>query len=389
MKKTALLISALEPGYTGGGALCTLAYLQALSIIHENELIYIGPEFDKNLYFPGKIKNTIFVPKRNALSKLNTLVQLKSADRLSPFIEKTVLALNRNFEIVYINDERAGRFAALPLFKNKRKVTIFHNYRADYQKYKQNGLNPLRKLANQINVKNSNIGYDYSDFRIFLTEHDRKQYYKLIQNRHLDEKSFGYGYFGTYGEDGGLERRIENGFNITINASLGRGHNVDSILNFLEHFWPQVVDKNNLAKLTIAGRTPNFELEKAVQKVSNVSLVPNPSVEEMENIFSKTTVSVCTNTDGSGIKLRVTEALRRGIPVVCSQHCAIGYENIDPKILKVYANKDECVANLFSFFKEDIHSTVSEHCIQEYQAKLSFESGIKKLTEQLKANNIL
>ena len=88
--KSAIFISALEPGYTGGGALCTLAYLQALSLIHENALTYIGPKFDDNNYFPGKISKKIFVPTRNVLSKFKTLIQLKSADRLSPFVEKTI-----------------------------------------------------------------------------------------------------------------------------------------------------------------------------------------------------------------------------------------------------------------------------------------------------------
>ncbi|TRZ88389.1 MAG: glycosyltransferase family 1 protein [Methanosarcinales archaeon] len=387
--KPALFISALEPGHTGGGALCTLAYIQALSQIHDNALTYIGPKFDENLYFPGTIKRKIFVPERSSLSKLITLIQAKSADRLSPFVERTVRSFKDEFEIVYINDERAGRFAAHPYFKGKKIIAIFHNYRADYQKTSDDRPNLLRRVANYINVKNSNLAYRFSDFRIFLTEYDRKRYREFMQIEHLDENSFGYGYFGTYDEDKNVIRKAESRKYVTINASLGRGHNVESILYFLNEIWQQVVTKNNKAQLIVAGRSPAQPIKDAIQHSRNAELIANPSFNEMEDIFSNTAVCLCTNMEGSGIKLRVAEALRRGIPAVCSWHCAIGYEDIDNRVLKIYSDPEECVSHLLYFLSTDNQNDITEKCLNEYESKLSFNAGVQKLTDVLKVNNII
>jgi len=387
--KPALFISALEPGHTGGGALCTLAYLQALSLIHKNGLIYLGPKFGSTCYIPGKLKKTIFTPKRRTLSKIITLLQLRSADRLSPFVENTVKTIDDDFEIAYINDERAGRFAAFTNFMKKKTITIFHNYRAEYQKYNKNGYDLLKKIANYINVKNSLLGYKYSDYRIFLTEHDRDRYHVLFKDNQLLINSSANDYFGTCSEDEILQRRPDNGFNITINASLGRGHNVNSILIFIKVTWPRIIKKDNRVQLIIAGRNPVRALESAVQKAENVTILPNPTVPEMDNIFSKTAVSVCTNTEGSGIKLRVAEALRRGIPVVCSKHSSIGYENIDPKVLRVYSTSEECASHIISLIGNNNYREISEKCFKEFSEKLSFEIGVKKLTKKLREHNIL
>jgi hypothetical protein len=387
--KPALFISALQPWHTGGGALCTLAYVQALSVIHNNALTYIGPEFDDNLYFPGKVKKTIFVPERRLLSKLITLLQLKSVDRLSPFVENTAQASPDDFEIVYINDERAGRFAAHRIFKNRKTVTIFHNYRAEYQKSSKNRGNPLKNLAGRINVKNSNLGYRYSDLRIFLTEYDRQCYLNFMNDERLHEKSFGCGYFGTNDENGSSHRRDSGSRTVTINASLSRGHNVTGILHFLKHIWPQVVKNEKGAFLIIAGRAPDSSVKEAVRKSANIELVADPPVEAMDGIFLKTAVCVCTNLEGSGIKLRVAEALRRGIPAVCSRHCAIGYENIDPRVLKAYSSPEECFSHLLYFLSPENQKDIIENCLDEYRAKLSFDAGVQKLTQQLIAAKIL
>lgn len=61
---------------------------------------------------------------------------------------------------------------------------------------------------------------------------------------------------------------------------------------------------------------------------NNVRLVDSPSHYEMQDIFDKALVFISPVCFGSGMKTKVAEALKCGLPLICSAHSLIGYDEI-------------------------------------------------------------
>jgi glycosyltransferase involved in cell wall biosynthesis len=90
--------------------------------------------------------------------------------------------------------------------------------------------------------------------------------------------------------------------------------NIDGILWFLEEAWPSIRQRFPLVKFYVVGKKPDPRLVEAAEKSTNVVLTG--FVEDLEPYFQKSRVFVSPLRFGSGIKVKVMNALYRGIPTV-------------------------------------------------------------------------
>jgi glycosyltransferase involved in cell wall biosynthesis len=101
-------------------------------------------------------------------------------------------------------------------------------------------------------------------------------------------------------------------------------HNDDGLRSFLTAVWPLVLDRLPGARLRVLGREPSTELRDVVGRFSqSVSL--EGFVPDLGELFSHAAATINPLRFGSGIKLKVIEALGRGVPVVSTE---IGAEGI-------------------------------------------------------------
>ncbi|OBF90615.1 group 1 glycosyl transferase [Mycolicibacterium flavescens] len=107
-------------------------------------------------------------------------------------------------------------------------------------------------------------------------------------------------------------------------GQLSLTHNDDGLRHFLTAVWPLVLKQRPDAKLTVIGRDPFPNLTAlAAQYPDSVTL--EGYVPELTSILSRSAALVSPLRFGSGVKLKIIEALGAGMPVVST---SIGAEGV-------------------------------------------------------------
>jgi glycosyltransferase involved in cell wall biosynthesis len=102
----------------------------------------------------------------------------------------------------------------------------------------------------------------------------------------------------------------------------------------------------------------------------------------MDSLFAFCRVCVSTIDAGSGIKVRVSEALRRGRPVVATPHSCVGYEAIDSQVLQV-SEIEGMMDAIESVLSSGRPGDLERLSRSEFDAKLSFEAGSRMISDVL------
>ena len=101
-------------------------------------------------------------------------------------------------------------------------------------------------------------------------------------------------------------------------------HNEDGIRSFLTDVWPRVIKRMPQARLHIIGRECGAELAEVVGRLGD-SVTLEGYVDDLSEMLSAAAGMINHLRFGSGIKLKVIEALARGLPVVSTTIGADGF----------------------------------------------------------------
>jgi len=88
-------------------------------------------------------------------------------------------------------------------------------------------------------------------------------------------------------------------------------------------------------EIILAGKNPDSK----VRNLQNVRVIPNPSNSELKELLLSSDLFISPVFQGSGMKVKVIDALAYGLPIVASEHSLIGYEPITDKAL-IFPFKD-------------------------------------------------
>lgn len=105
---------------------------------------------------------------------------------------------------------------------------------------------------------------------------------------------------------------------------LGWEANVQGLLWFIQSVWPVLVRRHRDLRFDIVGKNPDDRLVEAVRPHPGIRL--RGFVEDLETVYHDSRVSVAPLLFGSGMKVKVLDAMARGMPVVTTD---IGAEGID------------------------------------------------------------
>jgi glycosyltransferase involved in cell wall biosynthesis len=90
--------------------------------------------------------------------------------------------------------------------------------------------------------------------------------------------------------------------------------NIDAILFFIKRIYPIIKKSLPQIKLKIVGYSPPSIIKKLESQKDGVEILG--SVDNMSDHLGRATVAVCPMLSGSGIKIKVLEALATGTPTV-------------------------------------------------------------------------
>ena len=163
----------------------------------------------------------------------------------------------------------------------------------------------------------------------------------------------------------------KNRFVITGNLSAMQTEH--SLLKWLKDYYPILKDCFPSSSLTIAGKNPSQAIQK---QCSNLGIRLISSPESMDDVLQDADFYICPTEWGGGLKLRVMDGLRWGLPVVTHKVSARGYDLFEEKgILLSYSNKIEFKNALLTFSEMNIDK---QKVIDMYQNIFSFAAGVKR-----------
>lgn len=361
----------------GGANICALAYLQAIAARAPGRVTLVGPlQRDRMPELPSGVDEVIEIPGRSSLSKAWHLVAGRSVDRLSPFLDRWIDRQGlQGSSIVFMNGSSGGRFSARLNALGVRTITLFHNVEADFTAISER--DPLRRMLVVRAARwNDRLAFEHSAASIFLTGQDarvmRSRAVQRVSGALLAERGF-FAPIPAPGDGGGLPASSTQ--EILVSCSLGLAQNLPGLMSFLDQ-WRIASQRSDLSRATVvlAGSSPSGALIARARQIPRVRVVADPSDSEMEALFASCRVCVSTIEAGSGIKVRVAEALRRGRPVVATPHSCIGYEAIDPRVVRS-ATIETMMPHLAEVIAVREPGLLERLAREEFERHLSFGSG--------------
>jgi len=144
-------------------------------------------------------------------------------------------------------------------------------------------------------------------------------------------------------------------YNDTTNSLLYVGSlnweaNIDGLLWFIKNVWPLLIKQQPDLTLTIIGKNPDNRLLEAAHPWPTINF---PGfVKDLEPYFIKSRIFIAPLQYGAGMKVKVLNAMCRGIPVVTT---AIGSEGIELENMKHLAisNNSQNMANIIFMLLTD------------------------------------
>lgn len=119
------------------------------------------------------------------------------------------------------------------------------------------------------------------------------------------------------------QKKEHSSFNVTWVGTFDWAPNVEAMEWFADNIFPLVKEKlkQNNIHINVVGINPT---EKILRLSSHSNVFVLGFVENLDQLLDETDLSIAPIQSGAGIKVKVVEAMSRGIPVLCTTKGAIG-----------------------------------------------------------------
>jgi glycosyltransferase involved in cell wall biosynthesis len=164
--------------------------------------------------------------------------------------------------------------------------------------------------------------------------------------------------------------------------------NVDAVEFFLAEVFPLIRQKVPSATFTIAGRSPDARVFKAVQGLDGVSITGK--VDDMRPFLWGSKISIVPIRIGGGTRLKIYECMAAGVPVISTTVGAEGLQYNEGSDIVIAddprAFADACIRLLGN---EEARESIAKSALKRVQKELSWEAVSLKFEAILNANRII
>lgn len=373
MSKKILYILKHDPWAIGGGAYASRMYLTAFrSLFQEAEIDVLicdncmshQPEEWKNKC------NFISVPPRSRFSLY--MFPFTGIMHRHQNAAKRLLKKKKYDYCIFDHNHIAG--SLVDYVPNYTKtIVIHHNVEQNY--FRDNNTSFISKhIFIPYVIKWEKKAYQNCNYNIFLTKEDMFEFKKLYGVNNCKNRVIGI-------FDVLPLRSIPNTTNISsptivISGSLDNYQNLDGIRYFINELYPHIP---GYVKIIISGKNPNEEIISLVSDKKNISLIPNP--DNMNKVIQMGNIYICATRLGSGIKVRIADGLRNGLPVIAHQVSARGYSDyVEKGVFYPFSTPEEFDYAINHVIKKYYDEKWNrQEIITMYQCLGSLSAGIQKI----------
>lgn len=373
MSKKILYILKHDPWAIGGGAYASRMYLTAFrSLFQEAEIDVLicdncmshQPEEWKNKC------NFISVPPRSRFSLY--MFPFTGIMHRHQNAAKRLLKKKKYDYCIFDHNHIAG--SLVDYVPNYTKtIVIHHNVEQNYTRDNSKSFISKHIILPYV-IKWEKKAYQNCNYNIFLTNEDMFEFKKLYGVNNCKNRVIGI-------FDVLPLRSIPNTTNISsptivISGSLDNYQNLDGIRYFINELYPHIP---GYVKIIISGKNPNEEIISLVSDKKNISLIPNPV--NMNKVIQMGNIYICATRLGSGIKVRIADGLRNGLPVIAHQVSARGYSDyVEKGVFYPFSTPEEFDYAINHVIKKYYDGKWNrQEIITMYQCLGSLSAGIQKL----------
>ena len=236
-----------------------------------------------------------------------------------------------------INGGKEGGWIARRInSSNIKTVVIHHNQEVEYCMDNLSIYTLGNKWPYTVK-KQENNAYKFSDINLFLTKDDMQAFNRMYGNNNGVNKLIGCYDF----KDATIIKpySIEKKYDMVISGSLSTYQTVHGVLNFYDNYFSLSKKIIPDVKILLTGRTPTEQIKQIVDaNNSNYELVESP-IDIMAEV-QKASIYLCPTDIGGGLKLRVMDGLKSGLPVLVHKVSSRGYDSFFGKpYFQVYYDK--------------------------------------------------
>lgn len=376
-----LFVTTHNPWGTGGGCYATRLYLSALAEIfpdskfdiclYDRYATSIPADWNKNPRF------RFFLSTRRPLTER----LLGLFDGRMHRHQKTVrdLLKKNTYNLCFLDKSTVAGSLLRHIPANTLSVTLHHNFEPDYFKVDTCGRMVKTLFAHHVR-RFEKRSYLNSSINLFLSEDDRMQFRKEYGETRAACRTTGL--FSPGDDYHALLSAPDNhtAKTIVISGSLNTMQNIDGITHFFNDLYHLIPADY---RIIITGQHPTPEIRALCEGRSNVQLIPDPG--DILGIVTRGSIAVCPTRTGSGIKIRITDPLKCGIPVIAHSVSARGYSDFVKKgYIRTYKTPADFAEALQSMQKDiDSRKMTSEAIYDSYNHVFNRQYGIMRLRNAL------
>lgn len=249
-------------------------------------------------------------------------------------------------------------------------ITIHHNYQVEFAK-DDTPISIKYPLVYWIK-KAEEAAVVNSDVNICLTKSDenalKEHYCKTARFKVL-------GIFEPEDEPPVRPKERKDSHNYIITGNLSVKQTTDALYPWIRTYYPILKQTDPEARLTIAGYMPQKELYELCS-LYDIDIVASP--QSMAQYLMESDFYICPTHLGSGIKLRIMDGLRMGMPVITHKNSARGYDAFMNTALFAYDDKISFKESVEQMLGKEIERNKIQ---EEYLREFSFKEGVKRLKE--------
>lgn len=369
-----LYILKHNPWGIGGGCYACRNYLELFSelFLQDNIDVLICSEYLQN-QIDANLKNCKFIP---------VPPRSKFSQSLSPIThilhrhQKTATKiLQRNYYDYCIFDHNSIAGSLVDLCKQKGIKTIVLNHNCELEYFKDNNGKLKNILLLSSVQKNEKNAYLKCDYNIFLTEEDN-EIFKRLYGTSQTTTIIGGCFLRKEEKISETDSPFNDKLKIVISGTMGNVQNKDGILYFLNELY-QYIPKD--MEIILTGRNPSEEIINICKLHNNIQLIANP--KNILDIVEKCDIFVCPTKLGGGMKLRLIDGLRCGLPVISHKVSARGYSFFEKEgVVMSFESPEEFKNHVDSLIQKIKTGRINRRYIkQQVKKHLGFQSALERI----------
>jgi hypothetical protein len=362
-----------------GGGLAIRAFYEGVKKLYPNKVDLILPQ-ESCEYVEDKI-DIFGVPRRNKIVAV-VLSLLGHLHRYRKYIFLHLKKHSKKYKICIIN---GGVYAGDMIDHIKslgiNVVVIHHNYEKEYHIDNKTSLTFWGKFPYYV-CRNEKNAYYKADLNLFLTNSD----IELFKNNYGPCAGL-IGLLGVFEPFSAMppsQIQKRRNHTIIISGSLDSYQTESGIEDFFSHYYKIINEEFSKLNILIAGRNPTDRIKKfSEQYRRNVNIISNPA--DMDSITGKCLIYCCPTNIGGGLKLRIMDGLRLGLPVLTHIVSSRGYDAFfDKPYFKIYKDEEGFRDGISCLMKLYENNMIDHGQIQcDYNSYFSFEAGRERLDKYL------